>query len=257
MVHVIFSLLLCRELCRPQESAMLFCVLIYHCFVGAGVYFRDSLNSAFLIEICTHTFHLSIAYKLAFRTLCTGFNDIYRSEPKLAINAFHPLSIWTLLFELHVALSVWPLSEMHLGIIPRDDLKDILLSDVRYYKLSFHIFGCCLSGSFPAFLSPVLFPSGFAPIFGHIIRFIGTLLRLIVSNGLILANKLFPVLPSLFLLNFGLLLLFLNLFQILPWLISSETCLFLGVINLLFSRCYILTSLLVYRSNGINILFPL
>lgn len=204
--------LLWRKLGGPQESAMRLSVLIYHSFVGTGFEIRDGFTSVFLVEIYAHTFHLSVTENLTFWALCTSFNHIYRSEPKLAIDAFHPLSVWTLLFDLHVAQSVGPLSEMHLWVIPWNDFEYITLSDVRHNKLTFHIFGCNLSGSLTAFLSPVLVPGRFTSVFGYIIGFISSFLRLIVSFWFVLAYKIFPVLPPLLFLYFGNLVLFLHLF---------------------------------------------
>ena len=181
-----------------------------------------------LIEICPHTFHLTIPKNLAFRALGTGFNHIYRLQPKLTIDAFHPLSVWTLLLELHIALSMRPLSMIQIWVISWDHFENILLSDVRHHKFTSHFFRCWVSCSFTALLSSMLYPRRFAPRISHIFGFVGVPLRLIVSLWFVLADEFFPVLPSLFFLQCGFLLLFLNSFQILPWFISPETCLFLA-----------------------------
>ena len=154
MVQIWTSTLFLRLLCCPQEWTVWFCVLIRHHPMSCFLQFRDCLISVFVIiinQICANTF-LSIAKNLAFWTLCTGFDHIYRSQPKLTIYTFHPLSIWKLLF----AWSMGPLSVMHLWIVPWYNLEDILLCDVRY-EFSFR---CCLSGGF---LSPILLRS-FTPM---------------------------------------------------------------------------------------------
>lgn len=183
-----------RKLCSLQESTMWSSVLNLHCAVISVGKFRHRLiSNIILIKISAHTFHLGVTKNLAFWTCGACFDHIYGLQAKLTIYIFHPLAIW-LVLNFDITLSMGPLSVMHLWIIPRDDLEDILLSDVRHYKFRSQFFWCRVSSGFSAhLLSPVLFPCRFAP-FG----FDGVLLRLIVPCWCVLAYKIFPVLPSLF-----------------------------------------------------------
>ena len=184
-----------RKLCSFQESTMGSSVLIRHGAVISVEKFRHSLiSNIILIKISAHTFHLGVTKNLAFRTYGACFDHIHGLQAKLTIDTFHPLAIWVLVLNFDITLSMGPLSVMRLWIIPRDDLKDILLSDVRHYKFGSQFFWCRVSSGFSAdLLSPMLFPCRFAP-FG----FGGVLLRLIVPFWCVLAYKIFPVLPSLF-----------------------------------------------------------